>query len=513
MMQATPETYGDIRGALGTLRRDDCGSRTGWSHRLRTLLAILGPGLIVMVGDNDAGAFSTYAQAGQNYGTTLLWTLALLVPVLYVNQEMVLRLGTITGVGHARLILAALRTILGRLQRHRSVHLERTHAGHRVRRHQHRARHPGRTQDARGGRRGGARHGGGRHRGFPAVRALRARAGIRQRAAPADLPHDAPAVVGDRARFPGPATAAARAPRGRDAAGDRDRRHDGGALAAVLPAELRHRQAHRTALHQLRAPRSRHRHRHRDLRRRGDDRILRPRLRGHAPSSAGSPMPAGVAQGLDRFHGSRLPGALFALALIDASIIGAAAVSLSSAYAVGDVFSMRHSLHESPLEAKVFYGIYCCLIVFAAALVLIPEDAARIADECGTDPRRRTAAERIGVPAPALQRQGASGAWANSFKLNVFTSLVVGVFVLLSLIFTAAVLFPDLGGSAIAWHSGRRARRSAPWRSRPSRYRSRRAAASARPQRRSSLASSARIVARERVLARAAARDHRRPSA
>jgi hypothetical protein len=72
---------------------------------LRTLLAILGPGLIVMVGDNDVGAFSTYTQAGQDYGTTLLWTLLLLVPVLYVNQEMVLRLGVVTGVGHARLIL------------------------------------------------------------------------------------------------------------------------------------------------------------------------------------------------------------------------------------------------------------------------------------------------------------------------------------------------------------------------------------------------------------------------
>ena len=59
-----------------------------------------------MVGDNDAGAFSTYGQAGQNYGTRLLWTLLLLIPVLYVNQEMVLRLGAVTGVGHARLILA-----------------------------------------------------------------------------------------------------------------------------------------------------------------------------------------------------------------------------------------------------------------------------------------------------------------------------------------------------------------------------------------------------------------------
>src|SRR6202045_618891 len=96
---------GDIRGALGTIDQGDTAPRRGWSARLRTLLAILGPGLIVMAGDNDAGAFSTYSQAGQNYGNTLLWTLVLLIPVLYVNQEMVIRLGAVTGVGHARLIL------------------------------------------------------------------------------------------------------------------------------------------------------------------------------------------------------------------------------------------------------------------------------------------------------------------------------------------------------------------------------------------------------------------------
>src|SRR5260370_814683 len=44
------------------------------------------------------------AQAGQNYGYSLLWVLLLLVPVLIVNQEMVVRLGAVTGVGHARLI-------------------------------------------------------------------------------------------------------------------------------------------------------------------------------------------------------------------------------------------------------------------------------------------------------------------------------------------------------------------------------------------------------------------------
>src|SRR5271156_5083341 len=91
---------GDIEGALGTIYRGDTRHRDTWKARLATLMAIIGPGLIVMVGDNDAGAFSTYGQAGQNYGTALLWTLLLLVPVLYVNQEMVLRLGAVTGVGH-----------------------------------------------------------------------------------------------------------------------------------------------------------------------------------------------------------------------------------------------------------------------------------------------------------------------------------------------------------------------------------------------------------------------------
>jgi len=95
---------GDIRGALGTIHVDDVARRHTWKQRLLTLLAIMGPGLIVMVGDNDAGGVATYAQSGQNYGYSLLWTLVLLIPVLIVNQEMVVRLGAVTGVGHARLI-------------------------------------------------------------------------------------------------------------------------------------------------------------------------------------------------------------------------------------------------------------------------------------------------------------------------------------------------------------------------------------------------------------------------
>ncbi len=102
-MEPDPKTSA-IRGAFGTIAAHDTGDRRGLRARLLTLLAIIGPGLIVMVGDNDAGGVSTYAQAGQNFGYSLLWTLPLLIPVLIVNQEMVARLGAVTGVGHGRLI-------------------------------------------------------------------------------------------------------------------------------------------------------------------------------------------------------------------------------------------------------------------------------------------------------------------------------------------------------------------------------------------------------------------------
>ena len=101
---STSRNQDDIAGAFGTIRAHDTGRRKGLRAQFLTLVAIIGPGLIVMVGDNDAGGVSTYVQAGQNFGYTLLWTLPLLIPVLIVNQEMVARLGAVTGVGHGRLI-------------------------------------------------------------------------------------------------------------------------------------------------------------------------------------------------------------------------------------------------------------------------------------------------------------------------------------------------------------------------------------------------------------------------
>ena len=103
-MQSEQAKEQQISGAFGTIKAHDTGNRRGVRARFLTLIAIIGPGLIVMVGDNDAGGVSTYAQAGQNFGYSLLWTLPLLIPVLIINQEMVARLGAVTGVGHGRLI-------------------------------------------------------------------------------------------------------------------------------------------------------------------------------------------------------------------------------------------------------------------------------------------------------------------------------------------------------------------------------------------------------------------------
>ena len=96
---------GDIEGAFGRVPSFDTARRVSLRRRLGTLLAIAGPGTRSSWPPTTTRAVSPiYAQAGQNHGLTLLWILLLLAPVLYVNQEMVARLGAVTGAGHARLI-------------------------------------------------------------------------------------------------------------------------------------------------------------------------------------------------------------------------------------------------------------------------------------------------------------------------------------------------------------------------------------------------------------------------
>ena len=55
--------------------------RRPWQRTVLSFLVAFGPGLIVMEADNDAGAVSTYMQAGGQYGLHLLWVLVLLLPI------------------------------------------------------------------------------------------------------------------------------------------------------------------------------------------------------------------------------------------------------------------------------------------------------------------------------------------------------------------------------------------------------------------------------------------------
>ena len=67
-------------------------------------LAIWGPGLLVMLADTDAGNVVTAAQAGAQWGYRLLPLVLALIPMLYMVQELTVRLGLYTGRGHGELI-------------------------------------------------------------------------------------------------------------------------------------------------------------------------------------------------------------------------------------------------------------------------------------------------------------------------------------------------------------------------------------------------------------------------
>ncbi|MCL4468515.1 MAG: divalent metal cation transporter [Deltaproteobacteria bacterium] len=71
---------------------------------LKIFALVAGPGIIVMVADNDAGGITTYAVTGAQTGYSLLWFMILLGPVAYYVQEMTVRLGAVTKRGHAEAI-------------------------------------------------------------------------------------------------------------------------------------------------------------------------------------------------------------------------------------------------------------------------------------------------------------------------------------------------------------------------------------------------------------------------
>ncbi len=75
-----------------------------FNRRFFILLAVIGPGVITMIADNDAGGISTYSVTGSKYGFNLLWVFFLLIPMAYFVQEMTVRLGAVTKRGHAEAI-------------------------------------------------------------------------------------------------------------------------------------------------------------------------------------------------------------------------------------------------------------------------------------------------------------------------------------------------------------------------------------------------------------------------
>jgi Mn2+/Fe2+ NRAMP family transporter len=157
---------------------------------------------------------------------------------------------------------------------------------------------------------------------------------------------------------------------------------------------------------------------------------------------------AGIAHGLEAYAG-QAAGALFAVALLDACIIGAFAVSLATAYAIGDVLGLKHSLHRGVGQAKGFYAVYVGLIALSATIVLIPGSPLGLLTE-GVQTLAGVLLPSASVFLLLLCNDNAVlGPWVNGRKTNLFTSAVVGILVTLSIILTAAVLFPAISAGQI----------------------------------------------------------------
>ena len=120
--------------------------------------------------------------------------------------------------------------------------------------------------------------------------------------------------------------------------------------------------------------------------------------------------------------------------------MGAFAISLSTAYAIGHVMGLKHCMHRGGRQAKGFYGIYAALIVGAAAIVLIPGSplglhtlGVQVLAGCCPAPRCSCC---YTTTRPSL------GPWANRAKTSIFTATIVAILITLSVILAASVMFP-----------------------------------------------------------------------
>lgn len=432
---------GDIHGAFGTIRLSDVAPRRTWRRRLLTLAAIVGPGIIVMVGDNDAGGVSTYAQAGQDFGYSLLWTLLLLIPVLIVNQEMVVRLGAVTGVGHARLIKERFGRFWGWfsvgdlfLLNFLTISTEFIGIGY-----------------------------AGEYFGFSANFVV---------------PLAALLLIGitvsgnfrrwERAMFvflfasllvlpllalshPAPAAVLTGFVRPSIQGGFTS---DAALLiiaivgTTVAPWQLFFQQSN--VIDKRITPRW--------LEYEKADTVIGAFvvvIGASAIMIATASAYSGtgdfghfsnalyIARGLDT-HISQLAGTIFALLLFDASIVGASAVTLATSYAFGDIFGLRHSLHRGIREAKLFYASYAAMVAVAAGIVLIPKAP------LGLITTAVQALAGILLPSATVflvllcNDRAVLGPWVNKAWLNAVAAFIVSVLLLLSLVLVISTVFPSV---------------------------------------------------------------------
>ena len=159
---------------------------------------------------------------------------------------------------------------------------------------------------------------------------------------------------------------------------------------------------------------------------------------------------------------------MFAVALLDASIIGAFAVSLSTAYAMGDCLKINHSLHRGVKQAKGFYAVYAGIIAFAATIVLVASDHVQGVLTVGVQ-----ALAGVLLPSASVYLlllcvdKEVLGPWVNSRRTTVFTAAVIAVLVALSLVLTGSVLDQNITAGQIEAILGGCARRRAGDRRRP----------------------------------------------
>jgi Mn2+/Fe2+ NRAMP family transporter len=438
---------GEIRGAFGTIKLEDRTPSRTWRQRLLTLAAIMGPGIIVLVGDNDAGGVSTYAQAGQDAGYTLLWTLILLVPVLIVNQEMVVRLGAVTGLGLAKLITER----FGRLWGWYSV------AGLFL------LNFLVISTEFIGITLAGEYFGFSRYIVVPLATIVLIGITLSgnfqrwERAMFVFLFGSLLAIPLVVMSHPDPGAAL----HGFLVPGIQGGLTANGALlifaivgTTVAPWQLYFQQSN--VVDKRITPR------YLDFEK--ADTVLgavivvvgaAAIMMATASAFTGTAQ-AGhfvdaywVARGLAE-HISPAVGAIFALLLLDASIIGASAVTLTTSYAFGDVFGIRQSLHRRIGEAKVFYGSYAAMVALAASVTLLPHVPLGLIT---------TAVQVLaGILLPSAtvfalllcNDQGVLGPWVNRPWLNVVAVFIVGVLLALSTILVITTVFPSVNVSVLA---------------------------------------------------------------